>query len=106
VIAKKALPEIYMTKTDFTHSSYREKLIEHLFVGEVLKCLWKKSVCDVEVLKAETDHSGYDVVIDVNGIIRHVQLKASFKNARTHKQNLNRGLMYKPSGCVVWVVFD
>ena len=95
-----------MSDEHFVHSSHREILIEHLFVGEVLKCLWLKGVFDVEVLKSETDQAGYDVILEVGKIVRHVQLKASHQNATASSQKLNINLMNKPSGCVVWVVFN
>ena len=34
-----------------TDSSLREKVIEHLFVGELLRSLWRKGVRDIEVLR-------------------------------------------------------
>ncbi len=42
----------------FLHSSLREKVIEHLFVGEVLKALWRSGNRDFEVLRAEVDRGG------------------------------------------------
>lgn len=88
------------------HSSFREKLIEHLFVGEMLKLSWKHGNCQLEVLKPEVDNSGYDVVIEDNNIIRHIQLKASYKGAKTSTQKIHTQLAQKPSGCMVWIVFD
>ena len=41
-------------------SSYREKLIEHLFIGELLKLSWTNGDCQLEVGKPEVDNSGYD----------------------------------------------
>ena len=88
------------------HSSYREKLLEHLFIGEVLRYLWCQGVATAEFLRPEVDSGGYDLVIECNRIIRHIQLKSSFRGAKTARQNVNIRLDEKPSGCVVWVVFD
>jgi len=88
------------------HSSYREKLLEHLFIGEVLTYLWLKGVTTAEFLRPEVDSGGYDLVIACNKIIRYVQLKSSYRGAKTAKQNINIRLAEKPNGCVVWVVFD
>jgi hypothetical protein len=52
------------------------------------------------------DSGGYDLVIACNRIIRHIQLKSSYRGAKTARQNVNVRLSEKPSGCVVWVVFD
>lgn len=88
------------------HSSFREKLIEHLFVGELLKIAWKKGDCDLEVAKPEVDNSGYDVILEANRVVRHVQLKASYKGGKTSRQKVHVKLADKPSGCVVWIYFD
>jgi hypothetical protein len=44
------------------NSSYREKLIEHLFVAELLKLSWLHHRCAIEVAKPEVDNSGYDLI--------------------------------------------
>lgn len=86
-------------------SSYREQLIEHLFIGELMKTLWLKGH-HVEVSKPQVDDSGYDLILECNGIIRHVQLKASHQESSTSKAEVNVKLAEKPSGCVVWIRFD
>lgn len=88
------------------NSSFREKLIEHLFVGELLKLSWINNDYSLEVSKPEVDNSGYDLIIEAQGILRHVQLKAAFIGAKTSRQNIHVSLAAKPSGCVVWVYFD
>lgn len=88
------------------HSSYREKLIEHLFIGELLKLSWQDGDCLLEVAKPEVDNSGYDVILEANRIVRHVQLKASYIGGKTSRQKVHVKLADKPSGCVVWIYFD
>lgn len=88
------------------HSSYREKLIEHLFIGELLKHSWIKGDCALEVSKPEVDRAGYDVIVEANGVIRHIQLKASIIGGKTARQKVNIKLGEKPSGCIVWIYFD
>lgn len=96
-----------MSLADHTeHSSLREKLIEHLFLGEVLKELWRRGQRDVEVLQAQVDNRGYDLVIEAAGTMRHVQLKASHRTAKTREVGVQKALCCKPSGCVVWIWFD
>lgn len=87
-------------------SSYREKTLEHVFVGECLKALWKRGVYDAEVLHSEVDGAGYDLVLECRGVVRHVQLKSSYVGARTARQTINNRLADKPSGCAVWMQFD
>ncbi len=88
------------------HSSFREKLVEHLFIGELLKQSWRLGRCDVEVAKPEVDNAGYDLILETHGFIRHVQLKASYLGSKTARQNLHIRLGDKPSGCVIWIYFD
>lgn len=95
-----------MTTDHSTHSSLREKLVEHLLLGEILKAAWLSDLRDIEVLRPEVDNAGYDVVLTARGITRYVQLKSSFRGSKTSQQNLQVGLGAKPSGCVLWVFFD
>ena len=87
-------------------SSLREKVLEHLFVGDLLRCLWRRDIRGVEVLRAEVDRGGYDLVLEYQGIIRHVQLKSSYNKAKTADQKISLNLARKPSGCVIWLLFD
>jgi len=89
-----------------TASTAREKLVEHLFVGAVLRHLWIAGHRDVEVLRSEFDARGYDIVIEAGGMMRHIQLKSAASGAKTAKVSISRELARKPSGCVVWVWFD
>ena len=90
----------------FLNSSFREKLIEHLFIGELLKLSWREGSCSLEVAKPEVDDQGYDLILEENGIIRHIQLKAAHLEARAAQQKIHIALGTKPSGCVVWVYFN
>ena len=87
-------------------SSHREALLEHLFAGEVMKHLWLQGKWRLEVLKPQVDDSGYDLVLEANAIVRHVQLKASFRGSKVRDTTVNVSLATKPSGCVVFMWFD
>ena len=89
-----------------TASTAREKLVEHLFVGAVLRHLWIAGHRDVEVLRSEFDARGYDIVIEAAGVTRHIQLKSAASGSKTAKVSISRELARKPAGCVVWVWFD
>jgi hypothetical protein len=97
-----------MTQADVhsTRSSHREALLEHLFAGDVMKHLWKRGDWRLEILKPQVDDSGYDLVLEANYIIRHVQLKGSYRGAKVGRTNINVALAAKPSGCVVCLWFD
>lgn len=88
------------------NSSYREKLIEHIFISELLKRSWIKNDYSLEISKPEVDNSGYDIIAESSGVIRHIQLKASHITSSTARQNIHIKLSQKPSGCIVWVHFN
>ena len=88
------------------HSSYREKLIEHLLVGELLKFSWRTKGFNLEISKPEVDRSGYDMIVEVNDVVRHVQLKTTFYGSKIASCKIHVSLSTKPSGCVVLVCFS
>jgi hypothetical protein len=88
------------------HSVLREKVVEHIFLAELSRSLLLDLAMPFEVLRSEFDAFGYDVVIDANGVLRHVQLKATTAaGARAHV-DVQVALADKPSGCVVWIFVD
>jgi hypothetical protein len=91
-----------MEERHFTHSALRERIVEHVFIGELLRILWRRGITDVEILRPEFDASGYDVVISRGPVMRHVQLKTQAAG----KVSVGRALADKPSGCVVWIGLD
>src|SRR5665811_595966 len=54
----------------YSESSARENLIEHVFLGELLRGLWRKNVRDLEVLRPEVDSGGYDLALEFRGLNR------------------------------------
>lgn len=68
--------------------------------------LWLWGYTRLEVLKPQVDNSGYDLVLEANGVVRHVQLKTSHIGAATPAVNVHLTLGRKPSGCVIWTWFD
>jgi hypothetical protein len=87
-------------------SSLREQALGHLFLGELLAAMWRSNRRDIEVLKGEVDRGGYDLVLESNGLIRHVQLKSSFIGSKVRHVSVCTKLMAKPGGCVIWLEFD
>jgi hypothetical protein len=92
--------------SQFLHSSLREKVLEHLFVGDLLRCLWRLGRRDIELLRAEVDYAGYDLVLECNGCVRHIQLKSSHRNSAAKTINAHMALTKKPSACIIWIRFD
>lgn len=90
----------------FLNSSFREKRIEHLFVGELLKLAWQKTHCSMEIARPEVDNRGYDLIAESQGVARHIQLKASRIGAKAAGQSVQHALADKPSACVLWIYFN
>lgn len=88
------------------YSSYRESLLEHLFTGELMRHLWLRGPVRMELLRPQVDDGGYDLVLEANGVVRHVQLKSSDHGSSTAQVGINVRLGEKPSGCVIWLRFD
>ena len=88
----------------FTHATLRERIVEHVFVGDVLRTLWRRGVTDVEILRSEFDAHGYDVVMSRGSVVRHIQFKTQKDRNRNVKVSL--ALAEKPSGCVIWIGID
>lgn len=90
----------------YTKSSYRERIIEHIFLGECLRQAWIQGIRDISDLKADVDNGGYDLVLERGNITRHIQLKSSFNGSMTSNVPVNGLLGDRPSGCIIWIQFD
>ena len=84
------------------HSTLRERIIEHTFVADALRSLWRQGVLDVEVLRSEFDAHGYDLVMAQGQIVRHIQLKTG-TTQKPGDVSVALALADKPSGCVIWI---
>lgn len=89
-------------ESNYLYSTLRERIVEHVFVGDALRELWRSGVYDVEVLRSEFDAHGYDLVMSRGKIVRHIQFKTGTQN-RPAKVSLSKALVEKPSGCVIWI---
>jgi hypothetical protein len=87
-----------VSKDAYLKSNFFEQLVEHAFISEVLQEAWYGFGRTVEVLRSEVDASGFDVVLECNEILRHVQLKTSDSTAKTAAQKINIALCQKSSG--------
>jgi hypothetical protein len=85
-------------------SSSRDAILEILFLGALMRELWCSRV-RVEVLRPQVEDAGYSLVLEANGVVRHVQLRSSHHGSRTSETKINMHLMEKPAGCIVWIQF-
>jgi hypothetical protein len=97
------VPKAPVDPSLYAESSLREKIIEHAFIADLLRVLWLRGRRDIEVLRTEVDRDGYDIVLHCNGILRHVQLKSSYREATTARVDARTALEGKPSGCILWI---
>ncbi|WP_449473964.1 hypothetical protein [Sphingobium chungangianum] len=59
-----------------------------------------------ELLRTDCDRDGYDLVIEANGIIRHVQLKGQVLGGAAREVTAHVNLAIKPSACIIWMTYD
>lgn len=84
-------------------SSYREAMLEHLLIGELMRKSWP---VPLEVYKPQVDAVGVDLLLVRDGVTRAVQLKTSKIGARAGSVNVHTSLWSRPSPCVIWTLFD
>lgn len=58
------------------------------------------------MLKSEVDRGGYDLVLESNRVIRHVQLKSSFRGSKVREVDVSIKVLSKLGGCILWLEFD
>ena len=93
-----------IASSNYIHSTLRERIVEHVFVGAALQRLWQRGVTDVEVLRSEFDAGGYDLVMSLRKTVRHIQFKTITVGGKAASVKVSTKLADKPSGCVIWIV--
>lgn len=68
--------------------------------------MWARGVYDVEVAYAEVDGAGYDLILSIGPVVRHVQLKAAKASGCSVTVPINARLAEKPSACVIWLLLE
>ena len=92
-------------KLDYQESLFREKMLEYAFLSEILQAAWLRRQI-VNVLRYDVDNVGCDLILECEGVSRHIQLKSSKSGAKTSKVDVNIKLEAQPGGCVVWLIYD
>jgi hypothetical protein len=100
-----ARPERSANELRSHRSSVLEKALEYRFLADLSAELLRRGM-EFDVLRGDVDHQGYDLVVEANGVVRHIQLKAMVKGGKRADVNVNVKLADKPSGCVVWMRYD
>ena len=100
-----SLPQPAWQSSEYSsRSAFFEKVVEHVFVAELLQESIYRHGVTMEVLRSEIDASGYDLVLECNEVLRYVQLKTSYEGSKTSRQKIHIALANKPSGCVIWII--
>lgn len=98
-------PSLAVNTAHYEKSTLRERIVEHVFIGEALRGLWRQGIYDVEVLRGEFDAHGYDLVMGRGPLVRHIQFKTGLRDAPA-RVSIATALADKPSGCVIWISVD
>lgn len=91
---------------DFLHSSMRETIFEHKFIGDFLSHCWQQSRFDVEVLRSEIDDAGYDLVISIGKITSYLQLKVTAKDTDTSEFPIHEKLINKERSFILLIEYN
>ena len=89
-----------------THSQLRESITTYAFLAAIGTEMWRRGHFDAEILNAEFDAGGHDLVISANGLTRQIQLKAKVLSGKRASWDTSRRLADQPSGCVVVLHID
>jgi hypothetical protein len=89
-----------------THSSSLiARILEYQLVGAIGAELLARGLT-FEVLKSDVDADGYDLIIEANGVVRHIQLKAKVQGGKARKVTCHTRLAAKPSGCIIALTYN
>ena len=88
------------------HSVLRERIVEHMFVSDLLRRFWFFKIFEVEILRAEFDAGGYDLAISLRGIVRYVQLKARSHGGKRRNFSIAKRLLQRVGSCVIVIDVD
>ena len=83
------------------HSSYIENCIRHIFLASVTQSLWLLDQNKrVQIFTSEVDDFGYDIVLTLDAVTRHIQLKQTHTDAKAVKADINVALSQAKGGGV------
>jgi hypothetical protein len=86
---------------------YVESIMEHAFLSDLLQHCWFVHRERVEVIRPDVDDGGYDLVLEANKRIRHVQVKSRSKRGSSRVgTTINSRLQDHPDPCVISISWD
>lgn len=87
------------------HSSLLAKTLEYRLLADLTAHLMRSGTV-YDVLRGDVDHMGHDVVVEANGVLRHIQLKVKVRGGKTDAIKASLKLGDKPSGCIILIHYD
>ena len=105
IMSDKNVDTIPIDVTTAVLSNVREKILEHRLISDLAETMMRRGI-EMDVMRSEFDAHGHDIVLEAAGVIRHVQLKAMVAGGKRRDVNINVRLRSRPSGCVVWMVYN
>ena len=95
---------------DYLESSFREKMLEHIFLSKLLQEVWRRrntiDIATAAILRTEVDNVGYDLLFECETVSRYIQLKSSRYNSKKRTQTVNAKIGNKPGGCIIWLFYS
>ena len=86
---------------------YVENIVEHAFLSEVLRHAGSFGGHPVEVIRPDVDAGGYDLVLEANQRVRHIQLRSRWRRAMGPRVlGINSRLLSHSDPCVVWIFWQ
>lgn len=83
-------------------SSHVENILRHAFLAELASEVWHDDPNEpLGISNAEVDDSGYDVILERNGIIRRIQLKQVHEDKTPKSFSVRVEFATYPGACMV-----
>ncbi len=98
-----------MPTPDFIYKNSRffENLQEHRFLYDLAAHLvLRESPQLLNILKAEVDMFGFDLVLSLGEQVRHIQMKARSGAPSGNGYEISESIWAVSGGCVVWVLYS
>ncbi len=89
------------------NSRFFENLMEHRFLFDLARDLVLRDPPRLmNILKAEVDMFGFDLVLSVANIVRNVQVKARSGKPANTPYDIAETIWNTSGGCVVWILYS
>jgi hypothetical protein len=89
------------------NSTFFENLMEHRFLHDIgVSLVSRVAPKMVNILRAEVDRFGFDLVLSVDATTRHLQMKTRSGNPPNNPYQISEALWAINGASVVWMCYD